>query len=149
MSLGKLLDDQHRRLDILKARLEEELESLTRGQVNGDRLLAIARDKQALLEELEAMERRRRRAQQKLGYREGIQGARQAALDAGCLEAWESMRALTERTARLNDLAGQLVSMRMEHNQHMLDFIHSVSEKTLYDPRGRAGSQSGRLNASA
>lgn len=149
MSLARLLGEQQERLASLKALLEDELEALTHGEIDGGRLERIAVDKQTLLGELERFEGLRRQVQAKLGYPAGLEGDRQAARDAGCLETWQSLHLLTERTARLNDLAGGLLAMRMEHNQRMLAFIHDVSEKTLYDPRGRAGSQSGRLNASA
>lgn len=149
MSLARLLDDQQERLARLKVLLEEELQALTHGEIDGRRFERIAGDKQALLGELEHFERRRRLVQAKLGYPAGLEGDRRAAQDADCLETWQSLHLLAERTARLNDLAGGLLAMRMEHNQRMLAFIHDVSEKTLYDPRGRTGSQSGRLSASA
>ncbi|MFY0989067.1 flagella synthesis protein FlgN [Halomonas sp. C05BenzN] len=149
MSLSRLLDDQRGRLAALIALLEEELEALTAGKVDGGRLEGIAAEKQELLAELERMEQLRRQVQQRLGYRDGHEGARDAARDAGCLDEWEAALDTTRRADRLNDLAGQLLSMRLAHNQHMLDFLHEVSEKTLYDPCGRTGRQPGRLNASA
>lgn len=149
MILGKLIDDQQGRLSTLKVWLEAELEALTRGEIDGGHLERIAGEKQALLGELDRFERLRRQVKAKLGYPAGLEGDHQAAQDANCLESWHSLRLLTERTARLNDLAGDLLAMRSQHNQQMLAFIHDVSEKTLYDPRGRVGSQSGRLNASA
>ncbi|PXX96474.1 flagella synthesis protein FlgN [Halomonas sp. LBP4] len=149
MSLARLLNDQQGRLAALVTLLEEELEALTAGQIDGSRLERIATEKQALLAELEGMEQLRRQVQRRLGYRDGHEGARAAARDADCLAGWEATLGATERADRLNRLAGQLLGMRLAHNQRMLDFIHEVSEKTLYDPRGRTGRQPGRLNASA
>ncbi|GHE21087.1 flagella synthesis protein FlgN [Halomonas urumqiensis] len=149
MSLARLLGDQSERLAALATLLEAELEVLTAGQIDGQRLSAVAGEKQSLLEELERMESLRRQVQQRLGYPAGHQGARAAAMDAGCLAAWEACLDATERTARLNELAGQMLDVRLTHNQRMLDFISQVAEKTLYDPSGRAGRQPGRLNASA
>lgn len=149
MSLAQLLGDQQTRLGSLNQLLEEEMELLTAGDIDGRRLERIAANKQALLGELERVEMLRRKVQGRLGYANDLQGASDAARDAGCLGAWNAMQALTERTARLNALAGQLLSLRLSHNQRMLDFIHDVAEKTLYDPRGKAGNQPGRLNASA
>ncbi|MDI5987321.1 flagellar protein FlgN [Halomonas sp. M4R5S39] len=149
MSLARLLNDQRERLATLVVLLEEELEALTVGQIDGNRLARIAAEKQALLAELERREQLRRQVQRRLGYRDGHQGAREAASDADCLAGWDATLDATERADRLNGLAGQLLAMRLSHNQRMLDFIHAVSEKTLYDPRGRPGRQPGRLNASA
>lgn len=149
MSLTQLLSDQRERLATLATLLEAELELLTTGQIDGQRLSTLAGEKQSLLEELERMETLRRQVQQRLGYPAGHQGARTAAMDAGCLPAWEACLDATERTARLNELAGQMLEVRLTHNQRMLDFIQRIAEKTLYDPSGRAGRQPGRLNASA
>lgn len=149
MSLARLLNDQQGRLAALIVLLEEELEALTAGQIDGSQLERIAAEKRVLLAELERMEQLRRQVQRRLGYRDGHEGARKAAGDADCLAGWEATLEATERANRLNGLAGQLLTIRLAHNQRMLDFIHEVSEKTLYDPRGRTGRQPGRLNASA
>ncbi|MFO7647893.1 flagella synthesis protein FlgN [Halomonas campaniensis] len=149
MSLARLLSDQQARLSELNRLLEQELEALTVGQVDGELLKGIASRKRALLAELERTETLRRQVQQRLGYPVDPAGSLAAARDANCLDAWEACLAATERTARLNDLAGQLLGMRLTHNQQMLDFIHEVSEKTLYDPSGRSGRQPGRLSTSA
>ena len=149
MSLVKLLNGQKVRLSELNRLLEQELEALTVGHVDGEHLGRIAAQKQALLTELERMETLRRQVQERLGYSADSAGSRASARDADCLDAWDACLEATERTARLNDLAGHLLGMRLQHNQQMLDFIHEVSEKTLYDPSGRTGRQPGRLNTSA
>ena len=149
MSLARLLADQRGRLARLTQFLEQELELLTASQVDGEALAQLARRKQELLAEMERMETLRRQVQARLGYAEGPAGARTAAEEAGCLEEWEACLAATERTARLNDLAGELLQMRASHNQKMLDFIHQIADKTLYEPSGRTGRQPARLNTSA
>ncbi|MFP4076317.1 MAG: hypothetical protein ACLFTD_07505, partial [Halochromatium sp.] len=65
------------------------------------------------------------------------------------LDAWQAVRAASEHAARRNELAGSMLWMRLKQNQRMLDLIHAVSEKTLYDPQGRTGPRSARLKVSA
>lgn len=148
MSLARLLADQRRRLVALAELLEQERSLLTVGHIDGKALQAVAERKRALLAELERTEQLRRRVQARLGYADGPQGARDAAADADCLADWEACLAQTERTARLNELVGELIALRSRHNQQMLELIQRVAEKTLYDPRGRTGRQPGRLNTS-
>ncbi|MBE0490270.1 MAG: flagellar protein FlgN [Halomonas sp.] len=149
MSLARLLSDQQSRLIRLTQLLEHELGLLTASQVDGKALTEVARRKQELLADLERMETLRRQVQVRLGYAAGPAGARAAAEEAGCQAEWEACLSATERTARLNDLVGELLQMRASHNQKMLDFIHQIADKTLYEPTGRTGRQPGRLSTSA
>ncbi|WP_346797037.1 flagellar export chaperone FlgN [Halomonas sp. Bachu 37] len=149
MSLARMLDDQLARLTSLMRLLEHEQQLLTSGSIDGDALASVAEQKQTLLADLERMETLRRNVQQRLGYAAGISGATQAAKDAGCHETWAELLNNSERTARMNQLTGQMLSVRMKHNQHMLDYIRQIAEKTLYQADGRNGPQSGRINASA
>ncbi|WP_444984289.1 flagellar export chaperone FlgN [Halomonas mongoliensis] len=149
MSLARLLSDQNSRLGKLKRLLEEELQLLTPSQIDGDALTRVAQQKRSLLDEVERMEVLRRQVQTRLGYAAGLEGARAAAEEAGCLASWEACLSATERTARLNDLVGEVLEMRTLHNQKMLAFIRQIAEKTLYDPSGRASRQSGRISTSA
>lgn len=149
MSLVALLTDQQQRLDALISLLSSEQNLLTQGDIDGDALTQVAHDKQILLGELERIEAVRRNVQQRLGYAEGASGARAAASDAGCQTAWESLLEKSERAARMNELTGQMLSVRMKHNQAMLDYIRQIAEKTLYKPDGRNSAQPGRINASA
>lgn len=41
----------------------------------------------------------------------------------------------------MNELTGQMLSVRMKHNQAMLDYIRQIAEKTLYKPDGRNSAQ--------
>ena len=129
MSLSRLLSSQLQRLEDLIALLSNEQEQLTKGSIDGDVLTQIAAKKQALLDELERMEVLRRGVQAKLGYPEGALGAKQAATDAACLPTWESLLEKSERVSRMNALTGQMLSLRMKHNQEMLDYIRQIAEK--------------------
>jgi flagella synthesis protein FlgN len=149
MSLAALLTDQQQRLDALISLLSNEQNLLTQGDIDGDALSQVALDKQSLLAELERIETVRCSVQKRLGYDEGANGARRAAHDAGCQTAWESLLEKSERASRMNELTGQMLSVRMKHNQAMLDYIRQIAEKTLYKPDGRNSAQPGRINASA
>lgn len=149
MSLTRLLATQQGRLDELTQLLEAELQELTRSQIDGEALARLAESKRTLLAALEEQETLRRQVQARLGYPEGLEGAEQAAEQAGCQREWQAYLEAARRTARLNDLAGELIRMRSTHNQQLLDYIHQVAEKTLYGPSGRSGRQPGRFNTSA
>lgn len=149
MSLSSVLIDQQHRLDELAALLSREQAQLTKGDIDGEVLTEIAHTKQNLLVELERIENMRRSVQKRLGYEDGASGALAAATDANCKTAWEGLLEKSERVARMNELTGQMLSLRMQHNQHMLDYIRKIAEKTLYRPDGRNNAQPGRINASA
>lgn len=149
MSLSRLLSDQHQRLDELVDLLSREQAQLTKGEIDGEELACIAEAKQTLLQALERMETLRRSTQRRLGYTDDADGAREAARDANCQASWESLLDKSERAARMNALTGQMLSVRMKHNQDMLSYIQQIAEKTLYQPNGRNKAQSSRLNTSA
>lgn len=149
MSLARLLNQQQQRMDTLITLMTSEQTLLTQGTIDGDALAALAKEKQALLEELDRMEHLRRNVQKRLGYQEGAAGARQAAQDAHCLLDWQQLLEKSERVARMNELTGQMLSLRVKHNQQMLDYIRQIGEKTLYKPDGRNSAQPGKINASA
>ncbi|MGM0535159.1 MAG: flagella synthesis protein FlgN [Pseudomonadota bacterium] len=149
MSLDRLLAHQQSRLETLNRLLEHEQEQLLCGTIDGPQLEAIANQKARLLLDLEETEAGRARVQRRLGYADDGEGARQAAKDAGCLEQWQATLAMAADTARLNERNGRLVSLRMRHNQQMLDYIHRIAEKSVYAPDGRTTSGQRRLNTSA
>ncbi|WP_280549064.1 MULTISPECIES: flagellar export chaperone FlgN [unclassified Halomonas] len=149
MSLRRLLEEQRSRLGALTRLLENEQEQLLSGTIDGPQLEKIAQEKSRLLASLEETESTRARIQQRLGYTTGGDGARLAAEDAGCLTQWQATLEMAAHTARLNDRNGRLVSLRMSHNQQMLDYIHRIAEKPVYTPDGRTTSGQRRLNTSA
>lgn len=149
MSLHRLLEEQQSRLGTLTRLLEHEQEQLLVGTIDGPRLEKIAQEKSRLLLSLEETESNRAQVQRRLGYATGGDGARQAAEDAGCVDQWQATLEMAAHTARLNDRNGRLVSLRMSHNQQMLDYIHRIAEKSVYSPEGRTTSGQRRLNTSA
>ncbi|QFT86658.1 FlgN protein [Halomonas sp. THAF12] len=149
MSLQRLLGGQAERLAGLGRLLEEEQSLLVAGEIDGRRLNALADEKTALQQALEETEETRARVQRQLGYAEGIEGARQAAADAGCLDGWQTMLDHARQIARLNERNGRLLALRMRHNQQMLDYIHRLADPDTYSADGRTGLQPRRLDARA
>ena len=148
MSLSQLLTEQQRRLDALISLLERERELLAAAEIDGQALADIAAQKGERLQQLEATETLRRSVQRRLDYADGLEGAHQAARDAGCQEEWEHTLERTREAHRLNTLNGQLVGLRMRQNKRLLDVIHDAAEKTVYRASGRVAAQPGRLNTS-
>ncbi|PMR77033.1 flagella synthesis protein FlgN [Billgrantia endophytica] len=148
MSLVRLLDEQQQRLKALVELLEQERSLLAAAEIDGKRLADIAEHKQTRLQKLEATETLRQSVQRRLGYADGPAGARQAALEAGCLDDWERTLERTREAHRLNTLNGELVTLRMGQNKRLLAFIHQAAEKTVYGASGRVAAQPGRFNAS-
>lgn len=148
MSLAKLLDQQQQRLSGVVELLDQERTLLSVADIESDKLAELAQRKQALLQELEASEALRQGVQRRLSYAEGAEGARQAAADAGCAPQWAEMLELTREAQRLNNLIGELVTLRMEQNTRLLDAIHQAAEKTTYGASGRVKPQTGRISAS-
>ncbi|MCG6656270.1 flagellar protein FlgN [Halomonas campisalis] len=148
MSLSQLLTEQQQRLDALIALLERERALLTCAKIDGEALKEVAERKGERLEQLEATETLRQSVQRRLGYAEGLEGANQAARDAGCQQEWAQTLERTREAHRLNTLNGQLLSLRMSQNKRLLDFIHDAAEKTVYRASGRVAAQPGRLNTS-
>ncbi|MGQ4880168.1 flagella synthesis protein FlgN [Billgrantia sp. LNSP4103-1] len=148
MSLAKLLEEQQQRLGSIIEALRHERTLLASADIDSEALAEAAKRKQAMLAKLEASETLRQGVQRRLGYANDAAGARQAAADAGCEQAWEYTLELTREAQRLNTLNGGLVTLRMEQNTRLLDFIHKAAEKTVYRASGRVAAQSGRINAS-
>lgn len=149
MSLQRLLADQRQRVDALIALLEQEQRALAAEQVDGERIVELARAKQAVLEPLGRTETRRQAVQQHLGYGAGLDGALEAAREAGCEADWLALQERAAHAARLNALGGQLLQIRMRGNQRILDFIRELAEKTPYNADGQPGRRPGRVDVSA
>lgn len=138
MSLAKHLARQSATVSQFVALLEIEAQLLGEGRVDGERLGALAADKQALLATVEQLETQRRQAQQRLGYGDDQAGAERAAADAGCSAAWRQLLAQARRARDLNALNGEHIRKRLEHNQRLLNFLHEIAGKGLYGPDGQS-----------
>lgn len=138
MSLAQHIARQRSHLEAFIALLEAERESLSAGQIDGQRLNDQAREKQEHITRLEQLENQRLSAQRKLGYGEGRLGAQTAASDAGCLDAWLEFRERALHAKQLNQLNGILVGTRLTQNQRILDFLNKAAGEALYGPDGQS-----------
>lgn len=138
MSLTALLDEQQRHLESLNAQLIEERDHLNAGRVDGAKLGEIAEHKQALLTTLDALERQRRAHQTDAGFGEGIQGAERLAQVENASETWQRIRQLAEAVRQTNRLNGHVISQRLEHNQHAIDFLQRAVGGSTYGPKGQS-----------
>lgn len=138
MSLAQHIARQRTYLEALITLLETERESLAHGQVDGQRLSQLAKDKQQAIAQLEQLESQRISAQRKLGYGEGRLGAERAAQDAGCARDWQAFRERAQHAKQLNQLNGVLVGSRLTQNQRILDFLNEAAGKSLYGPDGQS-----------
>ncbi|MBN7795853.1 flagellar export chaperone FlgN [Parahaliea mediterranea] len=149
MSLAAHLQGQRARLEHLVSLLREEQQLLARDRVDGERLGHIAGEKQEQLAAIDSFEAQRRAAQQRLGYAQGRAGAEQAAREAGCLPVWQGIDRLAQDAAHLNTLNGELVHMRLDHNQRMLNFLREAAGSHLYGPDGQSRKNQGQVNSRA
>lgn len=143
MSLAEHLRYRKQHLESLRSLLSEERELLTVGQVDGARLNGVASRKQEHLAALEGAEQQ---------WRESGQvpedDSDHAAERAGCLPLWRDTGDLARQVARLNRLNGQLIQLRLEHNQRLLNTLREAAGGELYGPDGQARGKSGRLSSS-
>ncbi|GAA3540448.1 flagellar protein FlgN [Zobellella aerophila] len=149
MSLDRHLALQVQRLEQLAQLLTDEQQALSQARVDGPLLSRLAVEKQALLTQLEGAEAQRRQAQLRLGYGKDMEGAEQAAREAGCLPLWHALQDNAQRIARLNSLNGTLIGQRLQHNQRMLNFLHEAAGQSLYGPDGQARKNGGKLASQA
>lgn len=138
MSLAKHLEHQRNVLQQFAHMLNQERQLLTEAEVKGQDLADLAAAKQTTLAQLERMEQQRSAAQSKLGYSDGLSGAEQAAMDAGCLPIWQHILDLAEQVKVLNQFNGDTIMRRMSHNQRLLNFLHEAAGHSLYGPDGQA-----------
>lgn len=149
MSLARHLQGQRARMEELVALLGSERQLLADGRVDGEALARIAADKQQHLSAIDRFESQRRQAQDRLGYGSDRAGAERAAREAGCLPQWQAIDSLARDAARLNRVNGELVHMRLEHNQRMLNFLREAAGSSLYGPDGHSRRHSGQVDSRA
>ncbi|WP_116366400.1 flagella synthesis protein FlgN [Parahaliea mediterranea] len=149
MSLEPHLQAQRLQLEQLVALLHSEQSLLTQSQVDGAALDEVAADKQRQLVSLDSFEARRRGAQARLGYAPGREGARAAADDAGCLPLWQSIDQLASEARQLNQTNGELIQLRLENNQRLLNALRESAGNSLYGPDGQAHRRPARVDSRA
>lgn len=124
--------------------LEQERLALAGPKIDGERLTELSIAKQAILEDLEQLETTRRRAQRSLGHGPDHHGAMQLARDQGCLPSWTRLQDLAARAQQLNQFNGDMLRVRQQQNQRILNYLNEATGRTLYGPDGRHAGHSGR-----
>lgn len=137
MSLAGHLQSQKTRLEELVDLLREERQLLVAGRVEGDRLAALAGEKQHCLARIEQSE------PQPAGTGRADTGL--AAREAGCAALWRATQQIAGEAARLNTLNGDLIQLRLTHNQRMLNVLREATSKLPYGPDGQSGRRSGQV----
>ncbi|GAB3285937.1 flagella synthesis protein FlgN [Parahaliea aestuarii] len=149
MSLEPHLQAQRLQLEQLVALLHTEQSLLTQSQVDGAALDRVAVDKQQHLVSLDSFEARRRGAQTRLGYPAGREGAMAAANDAGCLPLWQNIDQLASAAKQLNQTNGDLIQLRLENNQRLLNALRESAGNSLYGPDGQSHRKRPRVDSRA
>jgi flagella synthesis protein FlgN len=145
VTLAAHLREHHDRLGTLLGLLGRERTLLGEGRVDGEALAALAAEKQDVLSELADGEQRGRATWAALGCRDAPDKEEQAARQQGCLELWRQMRGRAREAARLNHFNGELIRVRLTHNQHLLNDLQSLRGRFLYGPDGHTQAANARV----
>ncbi|WP_251978186.1 flagella synthesis protein FlgN [Salinicola avicenniae] len=138
MTLTALLNEQRQAMQQFLAALETEKVCLNAAQVDGKRLGEVAEQKQALLTRLDQLEAARREQQREQGFGEGTRGAERLAISHEAGECWQQIRQLAEKVRQHNTFNGYIISQRLEHNQHAIDFLNRAVGGSVYGPTGHS-----------
>ncbi|MCQ3828375.1 flagellar protein FlgN [Microbulbifer elongatus] len=149
MNLHHFLQQHRQNVEQLKHILHEERAELSAGTVNGQKLTDIAERKRDRLRKLNNLEQKRRQILQHLGYTNNRKGDELAARDAGCLNLWHDLIALTGEAERLNRANGTVIALRAASNQRLLNALQEAAGKGLYGPDGRARAQNSKISSRA
>jgi flagellar biosynthesis protein FlgN len=118
--------------------LETEQRTLLEGKT--DQLLALAETKTRLVGELTELGNRRRQYLSAHDMRPGLDDTTswlKSHLPAE-LPAWNEIRRLAERAQQLNTTNGQLIQVKLRHNQQALTVLHTAAQgASLYGPDGQ------------
>ena len=120
--------------------LQREQAALTDGQT--DSLMALAEEKVRYAEHLAALNKRRDEKLRAAGLSNGGAGMKAwraiGNISAKTQNELANVIELAKEARRLNELNGQLVSDRMQHNQQALNVLLSAAKQsTLYGPDGQ------------
>lgn len=137
MSLSNFLSREKTLLLSFVDLLEQERDIMSAASLNGESVISISAKKQTVVDKLNHMENQRVGIQKKLGYKEGLAGARQAAQDAGCAELWDEIVNIAYRAKQLNESNGEFVRLRMEQNQKVVNFLRDATLDSVYGPDGK------------
>ncbi|MCL4410809.1 flagella synthesis protein FlgN [Aliidiomarina haloalkalitolerans] len=147
--LNQFLSSQHARLQQLTDLLNQEQELLGVGSIDGKALETIAKAKAEHFAALQENEQQRRTLQTGQGLGESREGAAKLAQIAGCSDVWQQVLELAREVSRQNQLNGELIQHRLQHNQQMLNIIREAAGTPLYGADGKSTSGGSRINSKA
>lgn len=132
------LTEELRAVSGFAAILRQEQRLLTENSI--DQLLPLAEKKSTHALHLnEVAEGRRRLMQKSLPVLESA--AIQAWLTQNCVQGlalWQEIRVMAEQAQQLNHINGELIQMKLRHNQQTLTVLsHAVNKANLYGPDGQ------------
>ncbi len=126
---------EHKALLSFVALLEEEQRTLLSGQPES--LLDLADTKTRLVEELTHL----------VGQRHQLQSASPTPDDLRSRQLWSDIRQLAGRAEQLNRTNGELIQIKLSHNQQALAVLHQAANSpSLYGPDGQQNLSIGSRN---
>ncbi|EFB2834244.1 flagella biosynthesis chaperone FlgN [Escherichia coli] len=122
--LAEILDQMSAVLNDLKMVMEQELQHLSMGQINGSQLQRITEQKSSLLATLDYLEQLRRQIPD-------------AANSNDIAQCWQEITVKTQQLRQLNQHNGWLLEGQIERNQQALEMLKPHQEPTLYGVNGQ------------
>ena len=122
--LAEILDQMSAVLNDLKMVMEQELQHLSMGQINGSQLQRITEQKSSLLATLDYLEQLRRQIPD-------------AAKSNDIAQCWQEITVKTQQLRQLNHHNGWLLEGQIERNQQALEMLKPHQEPTLYGANGQ------------
>ncbi|EFG1983324.1 flagella biosynthesis chaperone FlgN [Escherichia marmotae] len=122
--LAEILDQMSAVLNDLKMVMEQELQHLSMGQINGSQLQRITEQKSSLLATLDYLEQLRRQIPD-------------AANSNDIAQCWQEITVKTQQLRQLNQHNGWLLEGQIERNQQALEILKPHQEPTLYGANGQ------------
>lgn len=122
--LAEILDQMSAVLNDLKMVMEQELQHLSMGQINGSQLQRITEQKSSLLATLDYLEQLRRQIPD-------------AANSNDIAQCWQEITVKTQQLRQLNQHNGWLLEGQIERNQQALEMLKPHQEPTLYGANGQ------------
>lgn len=147
--LKQFLSVQQTHLQQLTDLLAQEQELLGVGSIDGKALETIAKEKAQHFSALQENEQKRRTLQTNQGLGERREGADKLAQIAGCTDTWQKILELAREVSRQNQLNGELIQHRLQHNQQMLNIIREAAGTPLYGADGKSTTGGSRISSKA
>lgn len=132
----------------LKEILQRELSALK--SHNAEQVLAISREKQLAVEQMQTHSRQREQFLSSLGAADGKKLLRTNA-NATCADLWRQLEGVAARLRDQNEVNGSILALSQRHNQQALDLLCGrTNSRNTYGAKGQHNQmQSGHSLAKA